>query len=535
MTRLDDDILITDEDSFFAPEESVQEDPTPRVQEDPWKLLIADDDDEVHTLTRLVLSGFVFEGRGLEFLSAHSGRETVEMLREHPDTALVLLDVVMERDDAGLQAVHDIRNDLDNHFVRIILRTGQPGQAPEHDVIANYDINDYKAKTELTSQKLYTTVTAALRAYRDLRTIELQRAGLEMVNAASQRLFLCQDSDEFAAEVLEQMSALLMATATGMPDGIRGVLTAFNSEYCQIVVGAGQYIGTGGLNTQDVLEEYDKDVMHRVKEDRFEQILEDGYACLLESRGGAEGLLLLRQGDPLTDLQRDLLRTYAANVRIAYDNIHLNQEIVATQKEVIHTLGEVVENRSKETANHVKRVGHNSYLLAKLAGLPEDEASLLHMAAPLHDVGKIGIPDAILNKPGLLTDEERSIMQTHADIGYTILGKSSRPIFQAASIVALEHHEKWDGSGYPQGLSGDDIHIFGRIVGLVDVFDALRHERVYKPAMSVEKCVEILREESGRHFEPRLVELFLDNLDIFNKDEDTPAIPAESEDVLQPA
>jgi response regulator RpfG family c-di-GMP phosphodiesterase len=532
MTRLDDDILITDEESFFAPEESVQEDTTPCVQAEPWKLLIADDDDEVHTLTRLVLSGFVFEGRGLEFLSAHSGRETVEMLREHPETALVLLDVVMERDDAGLQAVHDIRNDLDNHFVRIILRTGQPGQAPEHDVIANYD---YKAKTELTSQKLYTTVTAALRAYRDLRTIERQRSGLEMVNAASQRLFLCQDSDEFAAEVLEQMSAMLTATATGMPEGIRGVLTAFNNQSCLVVAGTGQYLGKTDIATKDVLEGHDKDVMRRVKEDRFEQILEDGYACFLESRGGAEGLLLLRQDGSLTDLQRDLLRTYAVNVRIAYDNIHLNREIVDTQKEVIHTLGEVVESRSQETAHHVKRVGYSSYLLAKLAGLPEDEAKLLRMAAPLHDVGKIGIPDAILNKPGRLTEEERSIMQTHAVIGYKVLGDSSRPIFQTASIVAHEHHEKWDGSGYPRGLSGEDIHIFGRIVGLVDVFDALRHQRVYKPAFTIEKCVKILREESGRHFEPRLVDLFLDNLDDFINFDDAQAIPAESEDELQPA
>ncbi len=533
MTRLDDDILFADEDEIFAPETSVQ-DEAPGVQLAAWKLLIADDDDEVHTLTRLVLSGFVFEGRGLEFLSAHSGKETVEMLREHPDTALVLLDVVMEHDDAGLQAVREIRRDLDNHFVRIILRTGQPGQAPEQDIISSYDINDYKAKTELTSQKLYTTVTAALRAYRDLRTIERQRSGLEMVNEASRRLFLCQNTDEFAAEVLEQMSALLMATAIEFPEGVRGVLTTCDEVSCNIVIGTGLYVGDAGRNTRDALNDLDREVLQRVKADRFEQMLEDGYACYLESRGGTQGLLLLRQDGAISDLQSDLLRTYASNVRIAYDNIHLNREIVDTQKEVIHTLGEVVESRSQETAHHVKRVGHNSYLLAKLAGLPETEASLLHMASPLHDVGKIGIPDAILNKPGRLTAEERTVMQTHTEIGHTVLGNSNRPIFQAASIVAFEHHEKWDGSGYPRGLSGEDIHIFGRIVGLVDVFDALRHERVYKPAMPLEKCVEIISEERGRHFDPRLVDLFLENLERFDPPQSETAPIAETKDVLQP-
>ncbi len=520
MTRLDDNINFADEDMLFAPEESAQ-DKAPEAAKAAWKLLIADDDEEVHTLTRLVLSGFVFEGRGLEFLSAHSGRETVEMLREHPDTALVLLDVVMEKDDAGLQAVRKVRRDLENHFVRIILRTGQPGQAPEQEVISSYDINDYKAKTELTSQKLYTTVTAALRAYRDLRTIESQRSGLEKVNIASRCLFVCQNTDEFAIEVMDQMAVLLSASEVGECPAVSGILTECEDDIGTVVVGLGRYAAATGKVAREVLTEEDRTLLRLARNERAEHMVDGGYACYLKSRGGVEGMILLRGENELSDMQRDLVRTYAANMRVAYDNIHLNREIKDTQKEVIHTLGEVVESRSQETANHVKRVGRHSYLLARLAGLSEEEASLLRMAAPLHDVGKIGIPDAILNKPGKLTEREREIMQTHAEIGYMILGNSTRPVFKAASIVAHEHHEKWNGSGYPCGMSGEDIHIFGRIVGLVDVFDALSHERVYKPAMPLEKCLEIMREESGRHFEPRLVELFLEHLDEFLVDCET--------------
>ncbi|MBU0743072.1 DUF3369 domain-containing protein [bacterium] len=520
MTRLDDDILFADEDLLFASEESVR-DVAREAPKAPWKLLIADDDDEVHTLTRLVLSGFMFEGRGLEFLSAHSGRETVEMLREHTDTALVLLDVVMEKDDAGLQAVRTIRRDLNNRFIRIILRTGQPGQAPEQEVISSYDINDYKAKTELTSQKLYTTVTSALRAYRDLRTIESQRSGLERVNLATRCLFECKDPAEFAIEVMDQMVVLLSSGEAKESVDVRGVLTECRGEDGTVVVGRGRYAADAGKPVGGVVIEEDRQLLRQVKDERIEQVLEDGYACYLKSRGGAEGQILLRTDRELPATQRDLIRTYAANVRVAYDNIHLNQEIIDTQKEVIHTLGEVVESRSQETANHVKRVGRNSCLLAELAGLSTDEAKLLRMAAPLHDVGKIGIPDAILNKPGKLTEREREIMQTHAEIGYMILGNSSRPVFRAASIVAHEHHEKWDGSGYPRGFAGEGIHMFGRIVGLVDVFDALSHERVYKPALPLDECVEIMRAESGRHFEPRLVELFLEHLDEFVVDCET--------------
>ncbi len=190
-------------------------------------------------------------------------------------------------------------------------------------------------------------------------------------------------------------------------------------------------------------------------------------------------------------------------------------EIVATQKEVIHTLGDVVESRSSETANHTLRVAAMSMKLAEFAGLPIKEANLLRMASPMHDVGKIGIPDSILNKPGKLTKDEFEVMKTHSEIGYTILAKSDRKILKAAAIIAHEHHERWDGNGYPQGLAGTDIHIFGRIVSLVDVFDAVYSDRVYRPAMELDQVLEIIREGRGTHFQPELVDHFLNNLHTF--------------------
>jgi response regulator RpfG family c-di-GMP phosphodiesterase len=154
-----------------------------------------------------------------------------------------------------------------------------------------------------------------------------------------------------------------------------------------------------------------------------------------------------------------------------------------------------------------------SEVLARAYGLGEEEASLLKLASPMHDVGKVAIPDSVLNKPGKHTPEEFAVMKTHAQIGYEMLKHSNRTILKTAAIVAHEHHEKFDGSGYPQGLAGETIHLYGRITALADVFDALGSDRVYKKAWEDEKVFELIRTESGRHFDPRLVELFFGSLD----------------------
>ena len=195
--------------------------------------------------------------------------------------------------------------------------------------------------------------------------------------------------------------------------------------------------------------------------------------------------------------------------------LQLHKELEKTQKEIIYKMGEVGESRSQETGNHVKRVAEYSKLLAVLAGLGEKNANLLHAASPMHDIGKVAIADSILKKPGRLTPEEFEVMKTHAEIGYKILKNSQRPILRAAAIVSYRHHEKWDGSGYPNGLSGKKIHIFGRITAIADVFDALGSDRIYKKSWELEKIIEFFKEQKGKHFDPELVDLFLANLDKF--------------------
>jgi len=199
----------------------------------------------------------------------------------------------------------------------------------------------------------------------------------------------------------------------------------------------------------------------------------------------------------------------------------LLKEIEDTQKEVVYTMGAIGETRSKETGLHVKRVAEYSRLLATLVGLDSEEVEILTQASPMHDIGKVAIADDILNKPAKLTKEEFNRMKDHSIIGYEMLQYSNRPLLKAASIVAYEHHEKYDGSGYPQGLSGKNIHIYGRITAVADVFDALGSERVYKQAWNDEKIFTMFKEERGKHFDPLLIDIFFENLDNFLSIRDT--------------
>jgi HD-GYP domain-containing protein (c-di-GMP phosphodiesterase class II) len=219
------------------------------------------------------------------------------------------------------------------------------------------------------------------------------------------------------------------------------------------------------------------------------------------------------------DLEHLLLAaTYTGK---ALDAAMLQEEIEATQREIIFTLAETGELRSKETGQHVKRVAEFSQLLARSCGMSADDVVLIKLAAPMHDIGKIAIPDSILLKPAKLTPEEWTIMQSHTTLGYDMLKHSERRLLKAAAIIANEHHERWDGSGYPAGKKGEEIHVFGRITAMSDVFDALGNARVYKPAWELERIVELFKEEKGHHFDPELVGVFLDNIDGFVRIKET--------------
>ncbi|MCM3757100.1 HD domain-containing protein [Sporosarcina aquimarina] len=204
--------------------------------------------------------------------------------------------------------------------------------------------------------------------------------------------------------------------------------------------------------------------------------------------------------------------TYAGK---SLDTFMLHNELLETQREIIEKMGAIGESRSQETGNHVKRVATYSYKLAQLAGISEPQSLLLRYASPMHDIGKVAIPDSILLKPGKLTLEEFEEMKLHTVVGYNIFRKSDRELLKTAAIIAYEHHERWEGGGYPRGLEREEIHIFGRITAIADVFDALGSDRVYKKAWPLKKIVSYMSEQRGKQFDPTLIDLFLAHLDEF--------------------
>lgn len=218
---------------------------------------------------------------------------------------------------------------------------------------------------------------------------------------------------------------------------------------------------------------------------------------------------------PISDTTGAIVEILSMHHNIT-DLLELNQEIITTQHEVLLALGEVAENKSAETGSHVKRVAAYCRLLGEKYGLDEEEVNMLETVAPMHDIGKIAIPDAILHKPGKLSGEEMEIMKKHSQKGYQMFSHSDRPMMKYAAMVALQHHEKFDGTGYPLGLSGENIHIAGRIVAVADVFDSLGSKRSYKEAWELDAILEYFHEQKGRQFDPRLVDILFEHVDEIN-------------------
>lgn len=286
-----------------------------------WKVLVVDDDPEVHDVTRLALDGFTFAGRGLRFINAHSGAEARDVLRREGDIAMILLDVVMETDDSGLDVVDYVRNELGNRFVRIVLRTGQPGQAPELDVISRYDINDYKHKTELTRERLFTTIYTSLSTYRDLMTLEASRRGLEKVIEASARIFELRFMDQFAQGVLDQLVALLLFAADAVLLQVDGVAAAAAGERLRIVAGTGAFSSLVGQDANGALPDPVVDRIVAALGEPGASVAHDHFIGVQRGRSGQALVFYVTGGPHMPAPDRHLLDVFCRNVAIARENV----------------------------------------------------------------------------------------------------------------------------------------------------------------------------------------------------------------------
>jgi response regulator RpfG family c-di-GMP phosphodiesterase len=506
----DEDDWLLDDDDETAPGTAAA------AMQRPWRVLVVDDDADVHAVTRLALRNVSFKGRELELFSADSAADGFRLLRDTPDIALVLLDVVMETDDAGLVLARRIREELDNHTVRVVLRTGQPGQAPEQRVIIDYDINDYKAKTELTTQRLFTAVISALRAYETLTMLERSRAALGKILDGATNLYQAGSLREFASGVLGQVSAVLDIGA----DGMLCVMAADDGEPA-VLAATGAF---AGLAAQPRLPPAHplRPAFERALREQSSQFEPDGTVLMIHTRQQQRLCIAVTPPLPVAPIQRDLLELYCQRIAAAFDNQYLFEQLRKTQEATVGVLAEVAEFRDKGAFAHAGRIRDLSTRIArrmKERGVDDPEltaelVALIGLASMLHDVGMVAAFDP-LAQPASLTPEQRGAMQRHALLGQSVLERAAGAVGGVSYLtfgaqVAGSHHERFDGSGYPNGLEGRAIPLSARIVAAADVYDALVSERHYKHAWSRDQALAYLRGQSGIQFDPEVVAALLD-------------------------
>ncbi len=293
----------------------------------------------------------------------------------------------------------------------------------------------------------------------------------------------------------------------------RGVITYVNSKFCDI----------SGYKENELLGKPHNIIRHSdmPKEafaELWDQILnKKAWSGIVKNRKKDGSAYIVEATiSPILD-HKGKIEEFIAIRNDITENIRLRDEIKNAQKDMIFKMGEIVEHRSAETGSHVRRVAEYSRILGNYYGLTPTEIEHLVLASPMHDIGKVGIPDHILNKPSRLTDEEWEIMKTHTDIGYKLFKNTDKPLLKSVATVIYEHHEKYDGTGYPRGLKGEEIHIFGRITALADVFDAIGSDRCYKKAWKDKEIFEYIQKEKGYHFDPVLVDIFFKHIDEFKE------------------
>lgn len=443
-------------------------------------VLIIDDNPK-----NIQLAANVLKDTGLfDIYFATSGEAGIQQLQKH-NFSLILLDINMPGLD-GYQTAHIIREDPKTQIIPIIFLS------------ANTDHESIHKGFEEGGQDYIT------KPFQQNELIHRVKTHVELFLAKKK---LQSEVDE-SHVLLEQYKEAIDISALVSKTDLNGLITYANEPFCKV----SQYSKNELLGRSHGIVRYPGTPDSLYKE----------MWKVLTNKQVWKGILKNRAKDgtsyfvdatiiPILNNQNEIVEYISVRTDIT-KQIKAKEDIISIQKEILYTLGEMGEMRSKETGDHVNRVALYSELLAMHYGLEPEEVEMMKMASPMHDIGKVAISDAILLKPGKLTDEEFAEMKRHSAIGYELFKRSSHKMLQVAATISHEHHEKWDGSGYPRGLKGMDISARGRITAVADVFDALSNDRIYKKAWPLEEVIDFMKSESGKSFEPRLIDILLENI-----------------------
>lgn len=487
----------------------------------PWKILIADDDRDVHSSTRFALRGIHFKGRPLTFLHAYSGAETLKVLQENPDTALVFLDIIMETEDAGLNTAQHIRK-MGFNLVRIIFRTGFPGQAPEQKIIENYDVHDYKEKSGLTAQKLHTALISALRAYDDLGTLENHRRGLLSVLELGSS-FDFNDVQRYVARMLAEFVNLAKL-------GVENILVVARSSTHpettpRLIAAQGAWQTDADAMDFENLPIDVVETIHNALNKR-QSSSSSGYKTLLARHQGID-LVLFARGEHAFERADDvLLEVFLINVCQTLNNQNTFASMAQDRNALFRDLALQADRWDDNAAASFDRLSRLVLALAKRLDttlmFPEEiDSRFLHdigTAALLHDLGNGTLPNELLAKESVYTAAERLQMQEHVAAGLHAIrvfeaeADAFGALRLAKDIIAF-HHEHVDGSGYPAGLQGNNIPFSARLFAVADVYIALTSKRPHRAALDSFAAQAAIKAGSGLQFDPRIVQALFELFD----------------------
>ncbi len=509
---------MTDSDKIIFASEREQS-----TEKERWKVMIVDDDEGIHNITKMALRKLTFEDRALHFINAYSGNEAIRLMEENPDTALIFLDVVMEDESAGLKVVKHIREEIKNKFVRIILRTGQPGQAPEEDIVVNYDINDYKTKDELTADKLFTSVISSLRAYNDIVTIDTGRRGLKKIIESSASLFKLKSMENFVSGILEQLISILRCGNDALYCQTTGFLTGECDKELIILAGTGMYERHTGNKVENVVG---SDILKDIKNacENEECLYYDNRSIVFfRSKSKLISVVYVEKCGLPDEWDRQLLEYFCSNVSAAFNNLYLNNRFNDIKDAAVKGIVRIAELNAGRPCDPANGVGKTAVEIAEKLFergrfIQEIDEKFLHMlrsACSIYDIAKIGIPEKIIKKSESLTLEEWEALLEHSSFGNQIILEAADKVMDnnflhMAGIIAKYHHEKFDGTGFPGGLKGNEIPLSARIVSAAVFYSTLISHRFDGEPYSKKAALQFIESKSGEHFDPEVVDALIE-------------------------
>lgn len=489
------------------------------ASERPWKILVVDDDPFIQYLTGRVLAGMTFKGRATELHSARSLEEARTILAGQDGFAVALIDVLLGKGGYGFELITHIREELGDHNMRIILRTGHPELAIERSVVERYEINDYRTKDELTPDRLYCVVVEALRGYDNILTILAGRRDLVDTMTAVGTLFDLKSPRHFYMNMLLRLNGMVRAGADSLLCTSASALDPGGDMTIRAATGRfGPLIGHPLEHLQE------PEVVDRVRSvitgEPIVQTAEDRLFRMVGRKG--EIMLVYCRADPESDRANEsMVNIFLSKAGAVWTSIELVEELGAVQHAIVRAFAFVAgyKDHSDTHLSRIERLSSEiaSELFLRRVGFADEVDEVLvdkiGPASVLHDVGMFSIPDDILASTEELIEEDFEIIAKHALRGYEILSNAAaavtgRNLLSIAAEICRYHHERYDGSGYPEGLKGRAIPISARIVGVADVFESLISPRVHRSAWPVEDAVALVVKRAGKEFDPDVVEAF---------------------------